>query len=103
MTRQVALTSTAKADLVGIWRYTVSEWSEAKAEQYLKGLRETFTLLALHPEIARIRQEITPAVRLHLHRSHLVIFVETDDFLNVLRVVHSRSDWRLHWVDLISG
>jgi len=54
MTRQVALASTAKADLVDIWRYTVREWSEAKAEQYLQGLQKTFTLLASHPEIARI-------------------------------------------------
>lgn len=99
MTRQVALASTAEADLFEIWRYTSNEWSEAKAEQYLQGLWETFALLASHPEIARLRHEITPAVRLHPHRSHLVIYVETDATLTIFRIVHSRSDWQAALAD----
>ena len=94
MTRDIVLASTAKADLAEIWRYTSNEWSEVKAEHYLQGLWETFLLLASHPEIARLRREITPAVRLHPHRSHLVIFVETVSVLDILRVVHSRSNWQ---------
>lgn len=94
MTRNVLLASTAKADLAELWRNTSKEWSEAKAEQYLNGLWETFFLLASHPEIARLRREITPAVRLHPHRSLVVIFVETESILDILRVVHARSNWQ---------
>ncbi len=94
MIRQVALAATAKADLLEIWRYTSSNWSEAKAEQYLQRLWQTFTLLASHPDIARLRHEITPAVRLHPHRSHLLIYIETETHLNILRVVHARAHWQ---------
>jgi len=56
-------------------------------------LGQLFTLLADHPEIARERKDVRPAVRLHPYQSHLIIFTSTDQTLEVIRVVHSRSNW----------
>lgn len=93
MERRIVLTPRARADLAEIWAYTAREWSPGQAERYLGGLRTIFALLAASPEIARLRSEITPPVRLHPYRSHLIIFQHDAAVLDVLRVVHARSDW----------
>ena len=93
MSRRVVLRPLAQADLRAIWDYTAAQWSPEKAEEYLSGLGQLFDLLSQHPEIARERRELRPAVRLHPYQSHLVIFASTDQVMEVIRVVHSRSNW----------
>ena len=93
MTRRISLAPQAENDLVGIWHYTVREWSETQAERYLAGLDDVFALLASQPEIARLRREIVPPVRVHSYRSHLVIFTADEGVMEVIRVVHGRSNW----------
>ena len=82
----------AKADLRAIWDYTVVQWSAAKAEEYLSGMGHLFDLLAQNPEIAREHSEFRPPVRLFPYQSHLVIFTNTAETLEVIRVVHSRPN-----------
>ena len=93
MNRSLILRPLAQADLRAIWDHTATHWGQAKAETYLKSLGQLFILLADHPEIARERKDLRPPLRLHPHQSHLVIFASTDDALEVIRVVHNRSNW----------
>ena len=83
----------AKADLRAIWDYTAAQWSAAKAEDYLTGMGRLFDLLAQNPEIAREHKEFRPPMRLYPYQSHLLIFTNTEDTLEVVRVVHSRANW----------
>lgn len=83
----------AEADLSGIWAYTVEEWSESQAISYLEGLDAAIKLLSEHPEIARERKEFSPPVRIFPHRAHLVIYTFNSNTLEVIRVVHARSNW----------
>lgn len=94
MTRRLTFRPWAEADLVGIWDYTAARWSEAQAERYLAGLGDTLALLCAHPEIARLHQDFTPPARLFPYRSQLVIFIADEAALEVIRVVHMRSDWQ---------
>lgn len=93
MSRKLILRPLGKADLRAIWDHTATHWGQSKAETYLHGLGQLFTLLAEHPEIARERHDFHPPVRLHPYQSHLVIFTSTDLTLEVIRVVHNRSNW----------
>jgi toxin ParE1/3/4 len=93
VSRSLFLRPLAEADLRAIWGYTASNWGVAKAEEYLHGLGQLFTLLADHPEIARERPDLHPPLRLHPYQSHLVIFISTDNAIEVIRVVHNRSNW----------
>ncbi len=93
MTRRLTFRPQAEADLTGIWDFTAGRWSTEQAERYFTGLNQTLALLCAHPEIARLRTEFTPPVRLHPYRSHLVIFTADEEVLEVIRVVHMRSDW----------
>lgn len=93
MSRQLTLRPLAEADLRQIWDYTRAHWGEAQAETYLQGLGQLFIFLTENSEIARERVEIHPPVRLYPYQSHLVIFICNDSTLEVIRVVHNRSDW----------
>lgn len=93
MTRSLALRPRAEQDLAEIWDFTQNRWSQAQARSYLQGISSTFDLLLEHPEIARERGEFSPPVRIHPFRSHMIIFMSNDDTVEIVRVVHSRSNW----------
>ncbi|WP_306114939.1 MULTISPECIES: type II toxin-antitoxin system RelE/ParE family toxin [unclassified Roseovarius] len=93
MIRPVKLRPRAEADLDGIWDYTVDTWSEAQAVDYLSGMDAALKLLAEFPEMARLRQEFTPPVRIHPYRKHLIIYIADDGFIDVVRVVHAQANW----------
>lgn len=83
----------AERDLVDIWDYTAATWSEDQALSYLESLKAAVDLLAEFPEMARRRAEFTPAVRLHPVREHIVVYRVEDNALEIIRILHSRSNW----------
>lgn len=93
MIRQVRLRPRAEADLDDIWDYTVDTWSEVQAVDYLSGMDAALKLLAEFPEMARLRQEFTPPVRIHPYRKHLIIYIADESFIDVVRIVHARTNW----------
>lgn len=99
MSLRLSFRPKAEADLAAIWDYTQQTWSAVQAEAYLRGLEDTLSLLAAHPQMARPRAEFSPEVRLFPYRQHLVIFALRADALEVIRVVHARSDWAVLFDD----
>lgn len=93
MTHGVTLRPAAEADLAEIWDYTVEAWSEEQAEVYLIGLGQAFDRLAQFPEMARLRMEFTPPVRIQPYQSHLIVYLAEGHQLDVIRVLHSRANW----------
>jgi toxin ParE1/3/4 len=93
--RGVALRPATEADLDSIWRHTAQAWSEAQAEAYLMGLDSVLRLLAEFPEIARLREEFRPPIRIHPYRAHLILYEADDVILDVVRIVNGRTDWRV--------
>jgi toxin ParE1/3/4 len=93
VTRKLQLRRQARADLSEIWAYTAERWSADQADKYLGRVDEIFTLLCSNPDIAPLREEYTPAVRVYPYLSHVLIFVADDAFVEVIRVAHARSNW----------
>lgn len=93
MTNLVTLRPAAEADLTDIWDYTVEVWSEEQATVYLGGLGQTFERLAEFPEMARLRSEFKPPVRILPYQSHIVIYLAEGGNVDVIRVLHSRANW----------
>jgi toxin ParE1/3/4 len=83
----------ARADLSEIWAFTAKRWSAAQADHYLIGLDGMFSMLCANPEVALTYGKFTPPVRMFRYRSHLVIFTADDSSVEVIRVVHGRSNW----------
>lgn len=93
MTHLIVLRPLAVADLSDIWEYTSEAWSNEQADRYLQALNKAFQVLADFPEIARLRTEFTPPVRIHSFRKHLIIYRTDNDRIDVIRIVHSRGNW----------
>ena len=91
----VKLAQKAEDDLLAIFLQGIERFGPVQAEAYLRDLDHVFDLLGAHPELGRVRTEITPPVRVHPHRAHIIIY-ETDgvDGVIILRVRHAAEDWR---------
>lgn len=84
----------AEQDLIDIYAYSILQWGEARADRYLHDMRAALDLVAENPFTARLRHEVSPAVRVAAIGSHLAIYATSDTTVRILRVVHSRRNWR---------
>ena len=88
------LSRAAEADIVELYIEGVLLFGMAQADAYLSSLEDCFVFLADHPRAARERVEISPPVRCHPHRRHLVVYtLGSEDRVLILRVRHGREDW----------
>ena len=84
----------AARDLQDIWWHGFEQHGMAVADDYAARLDQAFTLLADHPELARLRTEVDPPIRAWPCRSHLIVYdVGPDGAITILRVRHHREDW----------
>ena len=93
MKRHIQIKDSAISDLDFLYRQGVERWGRGQARAYLEAMDSLFDLLAEQPEIARERREFNPPVHVHPFRSHVVIFTANDLVLDVIRVVHGKSNW----------
>ena len=82
----------AEADLSDIWVQGASKWGFEQADHYSDGLFALFDLLVEFPEIARERAEFSPPVRIHPNGAHLVIYVQVDQGIEILRILQSHQN-----------
>jgi len=89
------LSRKADVDIINIYVEGVRDFGVVQAEKYHAGLERVFGLIADNPKIARERAEITPPARFHPHGSHIIIYdVEANGDVLIVRVRHSREDWK---------
>jgi toxin ParE1/3/4 len=90
---QYQLTPKATDDLEDIWRFSAEQWSITQADRYIDDLTRIFETIAAMPTLASERNEFEPPVRIHVHGSHVIIYVIVDDYVQVLRLLGARQDW----------
>lgn len=83
----------AEEDLIGIYLYGATQFGIEQAERYYADLQDTLEMLRQHPRLARARTEFKQPVRVHFHRSHVIIYQTDTDVVFVIRVVSGRQDW----------
>lgn len=89
-----SLTRQAEDDIVAIAHTGLRLFGEHQALNYHQQLFDVFSLIAANPRMARERQEITPPVRIHPFKAHLIVYVLTDgDEVLIVRIRHSHEDW----------
>jgi toxin ParE1/3/4 len=89
-------TEQADSDLIKIYVQGVLNFGKAQAEKYHSGLIKTFYLLGENPSLARERQEFKPPVRLHFYESHVIVYLQQDGYILIVRILHGRQDWEQH-------
>ena len=84
----------AEEDVIAIFLSGAEQFGIVQAERYHDELEKIFDLLSIHPQAARIREELTPSVRVHPHVSHIILYsvTESNDIF-IIRVRHAHEDW----------
>ncbi|MCD2172845.1 type II toxin-antitoxin system RelE/ParE family toxin [Rhizobium sp. C4] len=92
--KQYVLTPRASDDFEAIWLYTAETWSVEQADAYTDDLTRIFDLLVKIPEMAREYREFSPHVRIHTHRSHVIVYLVEGDNVLIVRILGGQQDWR---------
>ncbi|WP_018237855.1 type II toxin-antitoxin system RelE/ParE family toxin [Ensifer sp. BR816] len=84
----------AEEDIIAIAKEGVRLFGAAQARRYHDELFSIFALIAANPRMARERQELSPPMRVHPFKAHLVIYqIEPDDDILIVRVRYGHEDW----------
>lgn len=86
----------ARADLDGIWEYTVERWSVNQAEAYLRGIGQAIALLRENPRLGRDVSNIKPGYFKFPALSHVIYYKLPTGTLDVIRVLHKSMDTEHH-------
>jgi toxin ParE1/3/4 len=88
------LSRQAEEDIVELYLAGAAGFGVTQAERYHEGLKATLEFLAEYPMAARERTEISPPVRVHPYRAHLVVYrIEGHDIL-IIRLRHGHENWQ---------
>ncbi len=82
----------AEQDIAGIWVDGVDRWGVNQADRYFDAMVNLFDLLSEQPEIARLREEFSPPVRIHPYGSHVVVYKTVETGIAIIRVLHNRRN-----------
>ena len=95
MTKLLRFTPAARADLAGIWNYTVQHWDTQQADRYLEELHGVCLALATGEMVSR-PVDLRPGTRKAPSGSYMVYVREGADTLDVIRILHQRQDVERH-------
>lgn len=88
------LSVNAEGDIVRAYREGVRLFGVEQAEKYYAGMEQAFEFLSDTPKAARERTEITPPVRVHPYRSHIIVYlIDSEGEVLILRIRHGRENW----------
>jgi toxin ParE1/3/4 len=90
--KRLFLSAEARQDVRGIWRYTAKTWGQDQADRYALGIRAMFTRLVAGQVVSRSADEVQPGLRKMPIGRHVVFFRETEERVEVVRVLHERMD-----------
>jgi toxin ParE1/3/4 len=91
------LTQLAKQDLLSIGRYTQKTWGTEQRNRYLAMLDDCFHLLAQDPQRGRTCDDIRLGYRKYHIGRHLIFYQETDEYIDIIRILHDRMDVESHF------
>lgn len=93
--RKYGLSPLALADLEGIWRYTVENWSVRQAEIYHAEIVGAFEGLASGLKIGRAT-DIRDGYFKYAVGSHVIYYLLRDGEIAIIRILHRRMDVGRH-------
>lgn len=91
-----ALSEAAGADLLAIAYYTTLHFGPNQAADYGEGFGGCFEMIAENPKLGTACDEIRLGLRSHNHQSHAIYYIETDQGVLILRVLHERQNPARH-------
>lgn len=94
--RSCRLSPRAQRGLSSTWDYTEERWDADQAETYVTELRAAIERIAEDPRRGHKCDEIPEGYRWYGIGSHLPFYLESDDGVDVIRILHQRMDPTRH-------
>jgi len=88
------VTPKAERDLLAIGQYTLEKWGEEQRNIYLQNLVNRFAWLCEYPDLGIKRDEIKEGYLSYHEGKHLIFYVVSDDFIDIIGVLHERMDYK---------
>ncbi len=88
-----SLTAEADEDLVTLFIQGCDMFDVRQAGRYLDELEAVFPRLAANPEMARLRLEFDPPLRVFNFEAHVILYEVDHEVARILRVRHGHEDW----------
>src|SRR5690606_1777440 len=88
-----SLTAEADEDLVTLFIQGCDMFDVRQAGRYPDGLEEVFPRLAANTEMARLRLEFDPPVRVFNFKTHVILSEVDHEVARILWVRHGHDDW----------
>lgn len=85
-------TETAEYDLQDIVDYTLHEWGEQQALDYIDGLEERCQMLADNPSLGVKRDRLMEGLHSFVYQNHVLFYLKEDTGVVVVRVLHQGMD-----------
>lgn len=95
MASNYRLSPLAEKDLEEIWLYTLREWSADQADKYYRTIIAAIEGLVSGRNIP-LRTDILPGYFKFKVGRHVIYFKRTQDYLDVIRILHGRMDVESH-------
>ncbi len=89
MSSRLFLTDSFYKELDNIYEYSVTEWGEQIADEYLEEVNNALQLIKENSEVLTIREEISPHFQTYLANKHWLICHVKDQFVIVLTILHT--------------
>ena len=88
-----SLSVEAEEDIIAIAEQGVRIFGSAQARRYHDELFAVLDLIATNPRMTREREEISPSVRIHPFKAHLIVYrIEESGAIFVIRIRHGHED-----------
>jgi toxin ParE1/3/4 len=92
MNYSLKITPQAQQDLRSIWRGLAEFSGLAIADQRLATIEQKFQLLSQFPRSGPSRDDLRPGIRSSLAGEFVIFYRVDEQFFEVVRVLHGRSD-----------
>lgn len=88
------LSSAAANDILAIAEQGIQLFGIMQARRYNDDLFRLFEVIAANPRMARERHELSPPMRIHPFKAHLVVYaVDEGGDVFIVRVRHGHEEW----------
>jgi toxin ParE1/3/4 len=90
------LSKKAEHDLINIWNYTLDNWGETQADNYVQSLKSAVELLIENPELGKSRDGIRTGYRSYNLGKHVIFYCSCNYGIRVVRILHQSMDVGRH-------
>ncbi len=94
--KTIRLRPKAVTDLENIFEYSTEKFGISRAEHYILELNNTFTRLAVEPNIGKNYSHVKSELMGFPVVSHIVFYKYTNFHLMIIRVLHKSMDYIRH-------